>query len=304
MAVTVRPRRSVLYMPGANRRALEKGRTLAADALILDLEDAVAPDAKEEARAAVLEALAAGGYGQREILVRTNGLETEWGYRDVVAMATSGADGLLLPKVESADTVRKVSGLMTQAGAPADMAIWCMIETPMGVLRAEAIAMADPRIAGFVMGTSDLAKDLHCLHTPDRLPFLTSLNHVILVARAFGLAALDGVHLNLSDDTGFASSCRQGLELGFDGKTLIHPKTIPVANETFGPSNAEVEQSRAIIEAHEAALRQGAGVVVLDGRLVENLHVENARRILTMADAIQALEASHDRPLPASAQTA
>lgn len=291
MPTATRPRRSALYMPGANRRALEKGRSLAADALILDLEDAVAPDAKVEARGAILEALREGGYGRREIIVRVNGLETEWGYADVVAMAASGADGLLLPKVESADTVRKVAAIMAGAGAPDDMAIWCMIETPMGVLRAESIAMSHARIAGFVMGTSDLAKDLHCLHTPDRLPFLTSLNHVILVARAFGLAALDGVHLNLSDDQGFADACAQGLELGFDGKTLIHPKTIALANETFGPSEAEVLESRRIIEAFETAMKDGAGVVVLDGKLVENLHVENARRILAMAAAIEALSA-------------
>ncbi len=289
MATAIRPRRSVLYMPGANKRALEKGRSLPADALILDLEDAVAPDAKLDARAAILEALGQGGYGARELIVRVNGLETEWGYGDITAMAVSGADGVLLPKVESADTVRKAAAILSSAGAPDDMSIWCMIETPMGVLRAESIAMSHPRVAGFVMGTSDLAKDLHCLHTPERLPFLTSLNHVILVARAFGLAALDGVHLNLADDEGFAAACAQGLELGFDGKTLIHPKTIALANETFGPSAAEIAESRKIIAAFEAAAADGAGLVVLEGKLVENLHVENARRILAMAEAIETL---------------
>lgn len=289
MPTDIRPRRSVLYMPGSNTRALEKGRALPADALILDLEDAVAPDAKQSGRENIAAALAEGGYGAREILVRVNGLETIWGRDDLAGLAAAGADGILLPKVESADTVRKSIAILDAAGGPPDLAIWCMIETPLGVLRAEEIALASPRVGGFVMGTSDLAKELHCLHTPRRLPFMTSLNHVILVCRAFGLAALDGVYLDLSDDTGFEESCRQGLELGFDGKTLIHPKTIPVANETFGPSVREVDQSRAIIAAFEDARAQGKGVVVLDGKLVENLHVDNARRVLALADAIETL---------------
>lgn len=289
MSATTRPRRSVLYMPGSNPRALQKGRTLAADALILDLEDAVAPDAKADASTNIAAALSEGGYGNREILVRVNGLESPWGREDLSAMANVGADGILLPKVESADAVRKTIAVLDEAGGPADLAIWCMIETPLGVLRAEEIAQASPRMAGFVMGTSDLAKELHCLHTPQRLPFMTSLNHTILVARAFGLAALDGVHLDLADDEGFAESCRQGLELGFDGKTLIHPKTIAVANDTFGPSEAEVTHSRDIITAFEEAQAEGKGVVVLNGKLVENLHVENARRILRLAEQIAAM---------------
>jgi citrate lyase subunit beta/citryl-CoA lyase len=289
MPTDIRPRRSVLYMPGSNTRALEKGRALPADALILDLEDAVAPDAKDSGRANIAAALAEGGYGAREILLRVNGLETVWGRDDLVALARAGADGIVLPKVESADTVRKSIAILNAAGGPSNLAIWCMIETPLGVLRAEEIALASPRVGGFVMGTSDLAKELHCLHTPRRLPFMTSLNHVILVCRAFGLAALDGVHLDLDDDDGFEESCRQGLELGFDGKTLIHPKTIAVANEIFGPSAREIEQSRAIIAAFEDARAAGNGVVVLDGKLVENLHVDNARRILALADAIKSL---------------
>jgi citrate lyase subunit beta/citryl-CoA lyase len=289
MPTDIRPRRSVLYMPGSNTRALEKGRALPADALILDLEDAVAPDAKDSGRANIAAALAEGGYGAREILLRVNGLETVWGRDDLVALARAGADGIVLPKVESADTVRKSIAILDAAGGPSNLAIWCMIETPLGVLRAEEIALASPRVGGFVMGTSDLAKELHCLHTPRRLPFMTSLNHVILVCRAFGLAALDGVHLDLDDDDGFEESCRQGLELGFDGKTLIHPKTIAVANEIFGPSAREIEQSRAIIAAFEDARAAGNGVVVLDGKLVENLHVDNARRILALADAIKSL---------------
>tara|TARA_R110000737_G_scaffold277570_1_gene284303 strand:+ start:31134 stop:31979 length:846 start_codon:yes stop_codon:yes gene_type:complete len=276
-------------MPGSNPRALEKGRTLSADVLILDLEDAVAPDAKAAARTNIAAALAEGGYGKREILVRVNALDAPWGREDLSDLASCGADGILLPKVESADAVRKALSILDAVGGPADLAIWCMIETPMGVLHAEEIAAASPRMAGFVMGTSDLAKELHCLHTPQRLPFMTSLNHVVLVARAYGLAALDGVHLDLSDDQGFTESCQQGLELGFDGKTLIHPKTIDQANQTFGPNAQEVESSKEIIAAFEEAQSAGKGVVVLNGKLVENLHVENARRILTLAQMIEDL---------------
>ncbi len=286
MATTVRPRRSVLYMPGSNPRALEKARTLAADGLIFDLEDAVAPDAKETARAQVCEALQAGGYGKREILLRVNGLNTPWGYQDVVAAATSGADAILLPKVESADTVRQVEAIMDAAGAPASQAIWCMMETPRGMLHAEEIAGATPRLGGFVMGTSDLAKDLHCAHTPMRLPMITSLGLCLLAARAYGLAILDGVYLDLNDDEGFAAHCQQGLEMGFDGKTLIHPKTIDVANRTFAPSEKEVEWSRKIIAAHAEAAAAGKGVVVVDGKLIENLHVVNAQRLVGLADQI------------------
>jgi len=273
-------------MPGSNARALEKGRTLAADALILDLEDAVAPDAKKTARRQILEALAGGGYGRREILVRVNGLDSEWGRDDVTAMAKSGADAILLPKVESAEMVRQAEEIMADGGAPADLAIWCMIETPLGVLHAEEIAWGSRRLAGFVMGTSDLAKDLHCLHTPGRLPFVTSLSLCVLAARAHGLAILDGVHLDLEDDEGFAESCQQGLEFGFDGKTLIHPKTIARANQVFAPSADEIAWSEKIIAAHEEAAKQGQGVVVVDGKLIENLHVENAKRIVALAAMI------------------
>lgn len=286
MAATPRPRRSVLYMPGSNIRALEKGRSLAADALILDLEDAVAPDAKDTARANVVAALKQGGYGRREILVRVNGLDTPWGADDLAAMATAGADGILLPKVESDEAVRSAIAMLDDNGGPADLPVWCMIETPLGVLHAEEIGQSAQRLAGFVMGTSDLAKDLHCLHTPDRLPFMTSLNVAVLVARAFGLAVLDGVYLDLADDAGFEASCRQGLALGFDGKTLIHPKTIATANAVFGPSAEEVEHSRKIIDAFDTASAEGKGVVVLDGKLVENLHVENAKRVLSLATMI------------------
>ncbi len=288
---TIRPRRSVLYMPGSNQRALEKGRQLPADGLILDLEDAVAPDAKITARENVRKAIADGGYGKRELVVRANALSTPWGYEDVVMAATSGADALLLPKVESADTVRQVEAILEANGAPESLSIWCMMETPRGILRAEEIADSSPRLGAFVMGTSDLTKDLHALHTSMRLPLITSLGICLLAARAAGLAILDGVYLDLSDDEGFAASCKQGAELGFDGKTLIHPKTIAVANETFAPSEAEVEWSRKIIAAHEQATKEGKGVVVVDGKLVENLHVENARRLVSLAEQIEAMKA-------------
>ena len=291
MATVTRPRRSVLYMPGSNARALEKARTLAADGLILDLEDAVAPDAKDVARTQVVEAVKAGGYGGRELLVRVNGLNTPWFHADVAAAATSGADAILIPKVESADAVRQVEAIMDAAGAPQSMAIWCMMETPRGILKAEEIAASTPRMGGFVMGTSDLAKDLHCAHTPMRLPMITSLGLCLLAARAYGLAVLDGVYLDLSDDAGFEASCVQGLELGFDGKTLIHPKTIDAANRVFAPSEKEIEWSKKIIAAHAEAAAEGKGVVVVDGKLVENLHVENAKRIVRLAEQIAALEA-------------
>ena len=291
MASSPRPRRSMLYVPGANRRALEKGRSLPADALILDLEDAVAPQAKDQARGQVVAALAAGGYGLREVLVRVNGATTPWGAADLAALATAGADGVLLPKVESAATVRAAEAALQVAGAPPDLALWCMMETPRGILDAGEIAGASPRLAGLVMGTADLAKDLRARQTRDRLPLLTSLGLCLLAARAHGLAILDGVHLDLEDEEGFAASCRQGAELGFDGKTLIHPKTIAVANRLFAPSGEDVAWSRRIIAAHQSAAAAGQGVVLVEGRLVEGLHVEDARRLVALAEAIAAREA-------------
>ena len=292
MSRTIRPRRSVLYMPGSNARALEKGKTLAADGLILDLEDAVAPDAKEAARAQVCAAVAAGGYGQREVVVRVNGFATTWGTADLVAAATSGAHAVLLPKVGSADMVDQAIAVLEANGAPADLDIWCMMETPIGMLHAEEIAGAHPRVACLVMGTSDLAKDLHASHTRERLPMLTGLGLCLLAARAHDIAIVDGVHLDLDDDEGLAYSCRQGVELGFDGKTLIHPKTIAAANEAFAPSEDEIAWSHKIIAAHAEATAEGKGIVVVDGRLVENLHVENAHRVVALAEAIAELEAA------------
>lgn len=280
-------------MPGSKTRALEKARGLPADGLIFDLEDAVAPDAKAEARANVVKALSEGGYGKREILVRTNALGTPWGYDDLVAAATSGADAVLLPKVESADTVRQAEAVLENAGAPDNLAIWAMMETPRGILRAEEIAEASPRMGGFVLGTSDLAKDLHASHTRKRLPFVTSLGLCMLAARAADIAIIDGVHLDLEDEDGFAYACRQGLEFGFDGKSLIHPKQIAAANKTFAPSASEVAWAEKIIAAHAEATKAGQGVVVVDGKLVENLHVVNARRLVALAEAIRELEAEN-----------
>lgn len=289
-AAAVRPRRSFLYMPGSNARALDKGRSLPADGLILDLEDAVAPDAKETARRNIADALAAGGYGRREIIIRANGLNTPWGYDDLLMAARGGAHGVALPKVESADTLRQADAILAAAGAPDDLRLWCMIETPMGVLNAKDIAGACPRLAGLIMGTSDLAKDLRAAHTAMRLPMLVSLGTCLLAARAYGLAILDGVHLDLEDDAGFADSCAQGRELGFDGKTLIHPKTIAACNAAYAPDEQETATARRIIAAHAAAVAEGKGVVVLDGKLIENLHVQAAQRIVALAEAVALAE--------------
>ena len=290
MLKTARPRRSILYMPGSNARALEKGRTLAADGLILDLEDAVAPDAKEMARDQIRDAIKEGGYGKRELIVRVNPMDTSWGHDDLVAAATMGADVVLLPKVESAGTVHQAEAILDTAGAPDTLAVWCMMETPLGMLHAEEVSEASPRVGALVMGTSDLAKDLQCAHTRDRLPFITSLGLCMLAARAAGIAILDGVYLDLNDDEGFAHACRQGAELGFDGKTLIHPKTIDAANEAFSPSTEEIEWSKKIIVVHAEAAAEGKGIVVVDGKLIENLHVLNAERLVAMADAIAEME--------------
>ena len=291
MMKNARPRRSILYMPGSNARALEKGRTLAADGLILDLEDAVAPEAKETARDQVRNAIKEGGYGKREVIVRVNPMDTAWGHDDLTAVATMGADAVLLPKVESADAVHQAEDIMGTAGAPDELSVWCMMETALGMLHAEEISHASPRVGALVMGTSDLAKDLQCAHTPDRIPFMTSLGLCMLAARAAGIGILDGVHLNLDDDEGFKDSCKQGAELGFDGKTLIHPKTIDAANKIFAPSKGVIEWSEKIIAAHAEAAKEGKGIVVVDGQLIENLHVLNAERLVAMSKAIEELAA-------------
>lgn len=284
IAPGARPRRSVLYMPGSNPRALEKARTLAADALILDLEDAVAPDAKPEARALVMAAVAAGGFGHREVLVRVNGLDTPWGRDDLLAAGASGADGIVIPKVNNPAEVAAVEAVL--AATPGTAPLWLMIETARGVLNADAIAGASPRVAGLIMGTSDLTRELHARHTADRHPMLAALGHCLLAARAHGRVILDGVHLDLGDEAGLAAACRQGMEMGFDGKTLIHPSQIATANTIFAPSEADLAQARRIIAAHADAQAAGRGVVVVDNRLVEALHVAEARRQLALAAAI------------------
>ena len=290
MAAFQRPRRSVLYMPGSNARALEKGRTLVADALILDLEDAVSPANKVDARDLIVEAVAQGGYGKREIIVRVNSLDTAWGQEDVRAIAKTSTDAILLPKVESAEQVQRLIDLMDQAGAPQTMSVMCMMETPLGMLNAKEIAASSQRISCFVMGTSDLVKDLHARHTNMRLPVITSLSLCLLAARAYGIGIVDGVCLDLNDDEGFEKSCTQGLELGFDGKTLIHPKTILTANKIFGSSPLAVEKAHAIVQAFEEADRKGQGVVVLNGQLIENLHAEEAKRLIALSEMIAELE--------------
>lgn len=286
MATEHRPRRSVLYMPGSNARALEKSRGLPADALIFDLEDAVAPDAKKTARSQVSAAIREGGYGKREIFIRTNGMNTPWGYDDLVAAANAGPSAVLLPKVESAETVRQAEAVLVEHGAAPDMAIWCMMETPRAMLHAEEIADASPRLSGLVMGTSDLAKDLQAQHTAMRLPLITALGLCMLAARAARIAILDGVYLDLNDHEGFIDSCRQGAELGFDGKTLIHPKQVDGANQVFAPSTEEVRLSRRIIDAYAEAEAEGKGVVVVDGKLIERLHVDHAKRVVALDEAI------------------
>jgi citrate lyase beta subunit len=292
MSKSVRPRRSVLYMPGANTRALEKARTLPADALIFDLEDAVAPDAKEAARGNVVAAAQSKAYGKREIAIRCNGLATPWGKADIAAIAGSGADALLVPKVESAAEVATVVSLLDAAGAPSSMAVWAMMETPKGILQADEVAGSHPRLALFVMGTNDLVKDMRARHTPMRLPMVTALGLGMLAARAHGLTILDGVYNDIQDTEGFRAVCRQGLEMGFDGKTLIHPSQVEPCNEVFAPSVAELEMAGKIVAAFKAAQAEGKGVVTVDGRMIENLHVEQAERALALAAAIEELQAA------------
>lgn len=284
--MTIRPRRSLLYVPGSNPRALDKARTLDADGLILDLEDAVAPDAKVAARERVVAAVQAGGWGPREVLVRANAADTPWGADDLTALAGSGADGIVLSKVERPETVKAAEASLVAAGAPDGLALWCMVETPLGVLNSAAVAGSSARLAGLILGTSDLAKDLRAAHEPGRQPLLTALGLCLLAGRAHGLAVIDGVHLDLEDPAGFAESCRQSAALGFDGKSLIHPKTLAAANAAFAPSPEAVEIALRVIAAHAAALAAGQGVTVVDGRLVEALHVSDAERVVAMHRAI------------------
>ena len=287
MNLPLRPRRSVLYMPGANARALDKARTLPADGLILDLEDAVAPDAKDLARQQVVAAIRQGGYRPRELIVRINALASPWGRADVAAVAGCGADAVLAPKIESAADVLALIAALDEAGAAAGLPVWAMVETPRAFLRLEAIAGAHSRLAVLVVGTSDLVKDLHARHSKERAETATARSLAVLAARAFGRGALDGVHLDLEDDAGLAFACAQGRDMGYDGKTLIHPKQIAAANAAFGPSSQELIAAREIVAAWLDAQAAGRGVVVVNGRLVEQLHVDEAERLLAIAEAIE-----------------
>jgi len=268
---------------------MEKAKGLAADALVLDLEDAVVPEAKAKARAQVVQAVEVGGFGRREIIVRVNGMDTEWGRDDLTAVAKTPVDGVLLPKVETPQDIHSATEVLDAAGGRPDLPLWFMAETPRGILGAEPIAASSPRLACLVVGTADLAKDLRVRKTPDRSPLMTSLSLCVLAARAHGLDVLDGVHEILDDGAGFTAACRQGRELGFDGKTLIHPRQIEAANCAFAPSEEEIRTAREIVDAWEAAHADGRGVTVDRGRLVEKLHAEDAKRILELAAAIAAL---------------
>jgi citrate lyase subunit beta/citryl-CoA lyase len=287
--MTDRPRRSVLYMPAANERALEKAKTLPADAIIFDLEDAVAPDAKESARPNAVAAASSGEYGNRELTIRCNGLDTPWGADDLVAAATSGASAVVIPKVGSVAYLEEISARLDAAGAPSSLAIWAMIETPTAIFDVRAIA-SHPRVAVLVMGTNDLARELRsALGAPGRHPLVPHLATALAAARESGKAILDGVYNDVKDLDGFRAECVQGMEMGFDGKTLIHPGQVDIANEVWAPNEAEIDHARRVIAAFEEATAEGRGVITVDGRMIENLHVANAQRVLAVADAIAAL---------------
>ena len=281
-----RPRRSVLYMPGSNERALEKAKSIPCDGLILDLEDAVAPDAKPAARDAACAAAASGEYGRREVTIRVNGADTEWHRDDLAAACAAGPDAIVVPKVDSADAVLQLVEAMAGHDAPEHTKLWAMVETPYAMLHAEEIAAASDRLTVLVMGTNDLAKELYAEHVPGRQPLLTGLGLALLAARATGKAIIDGVYNDVKNLDGFLEECKQGREMGFDGKTLIHPGQVEGANEAFAPSDKAVEDARGILAAWEA---RDSGVVTYNGRMIENLHVESAQRTLAMADAIEAL---------------
>jgi citrate lyase subunit beta/citryl-CoA lyase len=275
----------VLYLPGANERALEKAKTLPADALILDLEDAVAPEAKEAARERVCEATSAGGYGSREVTIRVNALDTEWHDADLRAAAQAGPAAIVVPKVASAREVHNVERALELAGAPEHTAIWAMVETPTAMLRAEEIAAASDRLAALVLGTNDLANELRAEVAPGRGPLLGGLSLCLLAARAAGKVILDGVYNDVRDPEGFEVECLQGRQFGFDGKTLIHPGQIEPCNRVFAPSDQEIEQARAVIIAFDEARATGRGVATVNGRMIEKLHVDTARRVLDLARA-------------------
>ena len=288
--IPIRPRRSALYMPGSNARAIEKAKTLAADVVIFDLEDAVAPNTKAQARDQVCAAVQAGGYGLRELVIRINALETPWGEADLAAAIAAAPDAILVPKVSSAETLAAVGLRLRKLGAAERTKIWAMIETPLAILRAENIASAardvDTRLACFVMGANDLAKDTRARLLPGRAAMLPWLMTALAAARAHGIDILDGVYNNLSDADGFRTECEQGRDCGFDGKTLIHPDQIAAANEIYAPSQQEIESARAIVAAFERPENAGKGAISLNGRMVERLHAEMAKRTLALAEAI------------------
>ena len=280
MPEDTRPYRSVLYIPGSKQRALEKARSLPVDAIILDLEDAVTPEAKPAARKTLATALSEGGYGARVQIVRINGLDTPWWQDDIASLVDCDPDAILLPKVNSPDEIQRLADVL----APS-VSIWAMLETPLGVLNAQSIA-AHPRTAGFVVGSNDLAKELNCRFRADRLPLIMALQTVLLAARAEGVIAIDGVYNQFKDAAGLQFECEQGRDLGFDGKSLIHPAQIGLANQVFAPSASEISLAQRQIEAFKQASDAGQGVAVVDGTIVENLHVETAQRLLAKAHVI------------------
>jgi citrate lyase subunit beta/citryl-CoA lyase len=274
-------------MPSSNERALEKAKSIACDAIIFDLEDAVAPDAKPAARESACAAVRSGEYGRRELIIRVNGIGTEWHDDDLAAAAKAGPDVVLVPKVNSAAEVRQLVAALEAAGAPETTSLWAMVETPIAMLQAYEIASASPRLTGFVMGTNDLVKELYAEHVPGRQPVITGLGLALLAARAAGIVIIDGVYNDVKDTEGFLRECEQGRQMGFDGKTLIHPGQVEGANAAFAPSDKAVEEARGILDAWQAGA--GTGVVTYNGRMIENLHVESAQRTLAIADAIAAL---------------
>ena len=282
------PLRSVLYMPSSNERALEKAKSIPCDGLILDLEDAVAPDAKPAARDAAAAAAASGEYGRRTVTIRVNGLGTQWHDDDIVAASQAGPAAILVPKVNSAEGVRSLVAAMKKPGAPAHPRLWAMVETPIAILSALEIARASERLGAFVLGTNDLVKELYAEHVPGRAPLLPSLHTALLAGRAGGIAVIDGVYNNVKDTEGFLAECEQGRQMGFDGKTLIHPGQVEGANTAFAPSEQAVEEARGLIQAWEDG--KGSGVVTYNGKMVENLHVESAKRTLDIDEAIKALQ--------------
>ncbi|MGD9751417.1 MAG: CoA ester lyase [Acidimicrobiia bacterium] len=288
MADDLRPRRSVLYMPAANARALEKARDIPADALIFDLEDAVAPDAKPTAREQAAEAVRSGTYGNKELTIRCNGLDTPWGADDLAVAGAAGPSAVVIPKVSGPEALAEVAKRLEAAGAPDHTKIWAMVETPVAMFNVRAIAGFE-RVNLLVMGTNDLAKELRAQLVPGRVPLLPHLAHALLAAREAGVAIVDGVYNDVRDAEGFEAEARQGFELGFDGKTLIHPSQVEPTNRLWAPSEEQIDHARRVIAAFEEAVAEGKGVATVDGRMIENLHVDNARRTLAVADAIAAL---------------